>query len=365
MKICIFSSYEWILKANNYGSILQYFALQTFLKKEGHEPYWLRYKHERSKWFMFVIKTLLRRKFKYTVITNKNMKGFQSFMDTYLNVSEKEYFNYSMLRKNAPKADAYISGSDQVFGGLSAERYLCFAPKDKPKIAYAASFGSSKDGFLQKLLYRWRLKNLDTISVRESSAVLLCSNLGRPDAINVCDPSLLITKQEYLEVLGLDIKEQSENYLYGYFVNPLVGLDEIHLDKLKQYTESNGLFLKMTAIQGAESIIPFEYQINPNPKEWLELIANAKFVVTNSFHGVVFSIVMRKPFIVIPQKGGVSAQNVRYYDLLDKLGLANRIYTGGDFVKAMTSKIDWSKSELEISNFISFSKSFLLESLLK
>lgn len=363
MKICIYSSYEWITRVNNYGSILQYYALQQYLGSIGHDAYWLRYKHSRNKLVTWVINKLLNRKFQYSNFEQENHNIFNSFMNNYLKFSKKEYFSYSMLCKNIPDADIYITGSDQVFGGLSPERYLCFVPLKKKRIAYAASFGSYKKGFFNNIFYRIRLKNLTHLSVREFSAIEICKKYGRFDAVNVCDPSLLLSKEEYIKYLGLEEKTTKNKYLFCYFVNPLTSLDEICWTQLIDFSKQNNLNLKVVAIQGAEKTIPKEYLIYPTPIEWLSLILNAKCVITNSFHGVAYSIVLKNNFIVLPQKGKVSAQNVRYYDLLKKFYLESCIYTSGKLSDYINREIDWKEHNKQISKFIEESKKFLYNSI--
>ena len=88
MKICIYSSYAWIKKANNYGSILQYFALQTYLEKNGHKVFWLRYNPKRKNALITkIISFFLKRKNNSITYKHQNEIGFQLFEDKFLNES--------------------------------------------------------------------------------------------------------------------------------------------------------------------------------------------------------------------------------------------------------------------------------------
>lgn len=366
MKICIYSSYAWIKIANNYGSILQYFALQTYLEKQGHQVYWLRFNPKNKITLKYrVANFLLKRKARNRTYKHQNPEGFQKFEDKYLHETSIEYTNYSQLKSNPPQADAYITGSDQVWAGLSSERYLTFAPKGSITLSYAASFGSPKQGILNKILFTWRLKKINYISVREKIGVEYCKTFGRDDAVCVCDPSLLLKKTDYEKFLN-NTKSIRKPYIFSYWVNPIQNLENISWQKIKDYTKKSDLEIITTAIQGAEFSFNKEELISPTPLEWLQLIHDAQYVVTSSFHGVAFSIIMKIPFLVIPQKGNSSAENLRFYDLLNNLGLTNRIY---DYNKPIDNQleeaINWNEVDKHIDTLKKISFDFLKKALLK
>lgn len=360
MKICVYSSYAWIKIANNYGSILQYFALQTYLEKQGHNVFWLRFNPPNKKTFKYIIANfLLKRKDRNRDYQHQNLQGFQEFENNYLHETPLEYHSYSQLKKNPPKANVYITGSDQVWAGLSPERYLKFAPKESIKISYAASFGSPKTGILNKILFTWRLKNINSISVREKIGIEYCKNFKRNDAIWVCDPSLLLERSEYETFLENEPTIDSP-YIFTYWVNPIQNLNYIYWKEITNYAQNNNLGTITTAIQGAEFAFDSNKLKSPNPLEWLKLIHDAKYVITSSFHGVAFSIVMRTPFLVIPQTGNSAAENLRFYDLLNSLGLSNRIFNKHETLKEqLESPIDWNKVTVNINTLRNVSFDFL------
>ncbi len=366
MNICIYSSYAWIKIANNYGSILQYFALQTYLEKQGHQVYWLRFKPKEKVTLKYKIANLLlKRKDRNRTYKHQNPKDFQEFENKYLHETPYEYTSYSQLKNNPPKADAYITGSDQVWAGLSAERYLAFAPKGTKTLSYAASFGSPKQGFLNKILFTWRLKNIDYISVREKVGIDYCKTFGRNDAVYVCDPSLLLEKTDYEKFIN-NKKNIKKPYIFSYWVNPIQSLEHISWTKITNYANKAKLDIVITAIQGAEFSFNKEKIISPNPLEWLQLIHDAQYVITSSFHGVAFSIVMKVPFLIIPQKGNSSAENLRFYDLLDNLGLTERIYDHSKPIDLQLEKsINWNEVESKINVLKEVSFNFLKKSLTK
>ena len=364
MKICIYSSYAWIKKANNYGSILQYFALQTYLEKNGHKVFWLRYNPKRKNALITkIISFFLKRKNNSITYKHQNEIGFQLFEDKFLNESNIEYKKYSQLRNNTPIADAYITGSDQVWAGISPERYLEFAPKKARKISYAASFGSPKFGFLNNILYSWRLRNIDYISVRENVGINFCKKYHRNDAICTCDPTFLLEKKEYEEYLSKENKV-SKPYIFVYLVNPIKSLNDIYWKEISDFAKKQNLNLLVCAIQGAEFSFDKNVLISPDPLEWLQIVHDAKYVITSSFHGIAFSIIMRKQFVVIPQTGKTSVENLRFYDLINNLGLSEKIINNTNPIDLqLFCLINWGKVERRLNRLRNISFSFLDKSL--
>ena len=364
MRICVYSSYAWIKIANNYGSILQYFALQKYLEKCGHQTAWLRFNSGDKVTLKYKLANLLlKRKDRNRSYKHQNVDGFQLFENKFLCETKQEYNSFAQLKKNPPQADAYITGSDQVWAGLSPERYLVFAPKGTKKISYAASFGSPKTGLLNKILFTWRLKGMDYISVRERAGVDYCKTFGRGDAVCVCDPSLLLYKSDYEAFLqkGRVVKQP---YIFSYWVNPINSLEDISWKHIINYAESNNMEVITTAIQGAEFAFEHSSLKSPDPLEWLQLIHDAGYVITSSFHGVAFSIVMKTPFLVIPQKGNSSAENLRFYDLLKNLGLTERIYDAKkNFITQIEAQIDWDNVDEQVNKLRVKSFDFLKKAL--
>ena len=216
-----------------------------------------------------------------------------------------------------------------------------------------------------KILFTWRLKNIDYISVREKVGIDYCKTFGRNDAVYVCDPSLLLEKRDYEKFIN-NKKNIRKPYIFSYWVNPIQSLEHISWTKITNYANKTKLDIVITAIQGAEFSFNKEKIISPNPLEWLQLIHDAQYVITSSFHGVAFSIVMKVPFLVIPQKGNSSAENLRFYDLLDNLGLTERIYDHSKPIDLQLEKsINWNEVESKINVLKEVSFNFLKKSLTK
>lgn len=353
----------WTTK-DNYGQILQCFALQQYLRNHGHEPFLIRYmdspKEAASfKWnnlFKYIIQfpkyiswfitQKLRQHsiYKYTQETVNINRQFDMFINEHIAHTESIYTEESI--KEAPLADAYICGSDQVWGGDWAY-YLDFAPDDKLKIAYApslgglTSFAQEYEEYMTILLQRFAF-----IGMREQSGVEVCHRLGRKDAVKVVDPTLLLTKADYDKIRIAAIKNCQKPYLFAYFLGNPVACD---MKDVYAYAKSKGLEVKYVTsgqVDGYEHIYP---QIG----EWIDLIANAEVVITNSFHGTVFSLIYETPFITIPLNRGFERMNTRVIELLDCANLKNRLYQ--DSFDTMSDEVDFTvfrnyrKNQEEIS----------------
>lgn len=370
MKIIVLSSYSYVKKVNNYGSILQYFALQSYLERKGHDVKWLKYDAVKSpptginKWLR---EKILHSYFKTDDVKFHNKKGFSEFMERYIHLTTEHYVNRAELYAKPPKADMFIVGSDQVWNGYSPDRFLTFVPKNTPKISYAVSFGKNRvPSYLRPLLW-WYLRSYKAISVRETEGVKLCRSLVNKNVSYVIDPSFLLRKEDYASIIQLDptIKKLDAPYIYGYFVNPFPKDELYEKQSIDTFVNEKNLPFYVTGIQNAEPALQDYMEIQPSPLEWINLILNADAVITNSFHGVAFAINLQRPFMLIVQNGDMANQNCRYLNLLKKLGLEDRIFNSGkgSLKEQMEKIIDWKTVNVKRENFIAESEKFLLNSL--
>lgn len=343
----IISSYAYIRNHNNYGSLLQYYALQQYLKKFGIEAYWIR--------FMFPCIQMYKpfvRKFIYETIHGFRVKNiynhlktqlaFRKFMHEKCCVSNKKYTNIIALKNNPPIADLYITGSDQVFGSWLEPNYLTFAPKGKKRIAYAASFGKknlTKEH--QEHIKGW-LHTFDSVSVREASGVHICQIMGIK-AQHLLDPTLLIDETDYLP--AKTEREEKEKYIYCYFINEK-NPENLRINDIIDYSKQESAKLKITGIEGPETILPSTYIYQYSPETWLNHYKYATCIFTNTFHGIAFCIIFRKQFCVLIQKGYAAKQNERIYSILALFGLQERILKPEKPIKdVMEKSIDWNSVE--------------------
>lgn len=334
---CVISSYAYIVNHINYGAILQYYALEKALKQNGINAYWLRYYMRDKKRIRCILKKilLLVRYGNKEIYITKTLQLFGKFLINYCNVSEKEYDSEDKLEESIPAADIYITGSDQVWGGISQPNYLCFAPKSKVKCSYAASFGKKEISSEQKSMIAPWVKRLDFVSVRESSGIDICFELG-VNAIKVLDPTLLIDANLYPVQM---IPNSTE--IFCYFLN-ISSKNQVFWKIVKRWSNENGLTLAVACTEETYKFFKKNEILFLGPKEWLDKYYNAKYIITNTFHGTVFAVVFNKPFLFFKQNGESKQQNERIYSFLNQIGLTKRIYNPmKDFSEQMMDAIDW------------------------
>ena len=261
----------------------------------------------------------------------KHPRYFEQFKAKHICFSNEVYDQYSLF-KNPPEADAYIAGSDQIWGGLDPGFFLQFAPKGKKCIAYAPSFGGVKLNRRTRKILKDYLRRFSVLAMREQGGVNLCKSVGREDAFLVMDPTLLLSSMDYSSI-SIPVK-QTTDYILLY----LLGNDmDFDISSVYDWADKHHFAVKYVASQGR--LDNYE-KIYPNVDEWLGLIQSAKYVVTNSFHGTVFSVIMNRKFLTIPLSGAFIRMNGRVIDLLGRLGLESRIYSGNMDVLSLPIEYD-------------------------
>ncbi|MBR3152412.1 MAG: polysaccharide pyruvyl transferase family protein [Clostridia bacterium] len=356
-KACVVSSYAYIDKNINYGSLFQYYALEKYLSKNQINAYWLRFCLPEYYTIKYKLKNIIKRILyfgKYNEI-NKCLKSFDDFINSYLNVSDDVYYSERELTEKLPVADIYISGSDQVWGGILKPNYLTFVPNEKLKISYAASFGKSQISVEQKNTIKPWLERFDKISVREDSGVDICKSMGI-EAVQVLDPTLLIDAKDYPII---NLKDYPE--VYCYFLN-FKELDELYWNQVNDWISKNNYKIKIACTEQTFNKIPYKFRDLPTPEEWLSKYYNSKFILTNTFHGTVFAIIFHKPFIVFKQNGNTAKQNSRLESLLKMLNLEDRIFDDNQvFSKQINREINWKYVDYIISKKLEITQSFFDE----
>lgn len=345
-KACVISSYTYITENVNYGALLQYYALEKTLSKLGIEAYWLRFRSPGDRTLKRKIKKIIKLIIRPLdeLKIRKTLLSFDRFIEQYANVSKEEYLSEEMLFNNPPEADVYITGSDQVWAGTLEPNYLTFASDNKPKVSYAASFGKNEISDEHKTIIKPWLAKMDAVSVRESSGVDICQSIGI-DSVQVLDPTLLIGENEYPARCDCYCPD-----VYCYFLN-FKYLNEISWDRILKFVLDEKLSIKIACTNQTFQKYSKEYRDLPSPEEWLTKYRNAKYIITNTFHGTVFAIIFRKQFIVIKQKGEGAKQNIRISSLLEKLGLEYRYYDeNSPLSQQINSSINWDLVEKKITS---------------
>lgn len=360
MKICILT-FEFNY---NYGAVLQAFALSKILQKLGHDVNimnrgWESYAGVHSS--RMSVKEIPG----YLMGKYLTLKPFNDFKRQNLKLS-RPIENYEDLCLESKKFDLVIVGSDQIWNdeifphmGLY---YFAESFKSIPRIAYAVSFG--KDTFyvpeqFKKNLLR-ELAKFSALSVREDSGIHILSNLGFQAKI-VLDPTFLLPKEDY-PIAPLSHKHK---YVCRFFLDENSSKRKFVHDfaKLHSYREVNNYLNKDYSIPFIRKIINNKYISIP---KWLSNIKNAEFVITDSFHGMVFSIIFEKQFLVFRNK---KRGNARFESLLRRLGLMNHLISEEAAILGNYVEIDYAtvnkKLEILRDDSLNYLKSALLSKALK
>ncbi len=349
---------------NNYGGILQNFALHQELKSLGHSPITLDFLSGYSglSGFYWVarrfINYLLGRISKFNEIFDiyapkRQNREIDDFIKKHINCTSTFWNGYSPSLIDKYKLDAIIVGSDQVWRPMYNQKltsmFLDFASKHQiRKIAYAASFGTSEYEFSKKISSEIAplIKQFDAISVRENSGIELVNMLGA-SAVNVLDPTLLLGREGF-EML-LSHKDKQNNL--GIYILDGLGCPEddsiINQIKIKADCSSVSRFTAGEKGMG--------------PIEWLESIWSSKFFITDSFHGTVFCLLFHIPFITVIN---INRGADRFLSLLKPFGLEYRLVSSIDnYSDCIGIQINWEKVDNTLKGYRVMSRNFLATAL--
>ena len=262
----------------------------------------------------------------------------------------------------------FIAGSDQIWTFLKPDYTLRRFPSSVCKLSYAASadwdFIKNQPGTLYSLTDA--LQDFKAISVREEIGKKLVSSLVPSKEIFVTlDPALLLSSKDYLHLVDDNIYFQQPT-LFAYFVN-ITAPEQLYIDLLEVIARKNKLKIAIGGIQGAEEFIPKKYYIPLPPENFIKAFHEAKMVVTNSFHGTLFSLVFHHRFATIEQveKPGRN-QNRRLHELLEKFDLGNRCLSIDKLSyleSLLAEEINWNIFDLKLEKFKEFSLKWLKENL--
>ncbi|CZE47028.1 polysaccharide pyruvyl transferase family protein [Campylobacter geochelonis] len=361
MKVGIFT----LPLVNNYGGILQAYALNKALKNLGFETILINISIENStkklskNYLKFLIaKYLLFFMKKYQNINftaYKHHKDCKEFIKNEINPKTKKITTSKELLKffKIKQFDACVLGSDQVFRpsyfvGFSEDFSLGFLNDDVIKIAYAASFGGEEFAGGVKNLERHiqNLAKFKAISVREKNGVKICNDVFKQNAVHVLDPTLLVDKSEF-DILIKFGKSLADDKILTYI-----------LDKNKEKDE----IIEKCSKNLATEIYAIDDDLNGNKVsvyEWVRAFSRAKMIITDSFHGCVFSIIFNKPFFVFINE---NRGNQRFYSLLEMFDIKDRIIKTIDDIN-LDNTINWQRVNEILKERREFSKEFLMQNL--
>lgn len=355
MKIGVVTFYG---TADNYGQVLQCYALIRVLQKMGHIPFLIKYtKLETAdrpvRKFVRNILNFVRTSFRKKASSDQSENSlpakerkilFDNFYQKY--IPSVGPYSLRECRKKLNDFDCFISGSDQIWGWNVPFFYLAFV-EDKPKLSYASSLGGFTEcnAHARKNMTFW-MKSYLHISVREESGIKACKYLGRDDAVVLSDPTLLLTTQEWRQLYPGNVEGKKQNYILIYWLGneTAFGVEEV-----LSFASEQRIPIKYIAAQRNKKMA--DAQIYPGIEEWLSLYDNASYVITNSFHGTVFSLIMEKPFLVVPLTGQHERMNARLTTLLGQLGLKDRICGSPDELVKLKETLQPALYKEKLENF--------------
>lgn len=368
MKIGIITFWD---SEDNYGQLMQCYASQHYLQSIGHEAFLIRYKHtseyipDRS--LLTIIKKVInpliiyrklnqifmnkKKAFINNHILNHNVnRDFESFRKEHIKSTDIIYNQFD-LKRNPPICEILMCGSDQIWASVPIDPiyFLDFGNNSQKRVSLGASFGRKDFPETSLKELKERLNKLDVITVREKDAISICEQAGRFDSKMICDPTMLNDVSHYDAIAeGIDANNKVFLYYLGHKT-------KVSVKKIIHFLEKEDYLY--CASQGAVNILP---KVFPSIPKWLGDIKSARFIITNSFHGTVFSILFEKQFAVIPLEN-VGA-NDRIETLLDQIGLSSRICSNlDDLSLVMNERINYETIKPKIEKIRTLGQSVILE----
>lgn len=371
---------------HNYGSQLQAYATQLIFDKMGvaneticidglqHEINWAKYRYFfsrildintiKDKWTTVKKISALKTKGKnYRQNMALRNKMFYEFSHSMFHIS-KVYKSKKELGQQAYNYSAFVVGSDQLWlpSNIEADYYtLNFVPTDIPKIALATSFGVSHLPQKQAKKAAKFLKRIEFCSVREKSGQVLIKELTGKEVPIVCDPTILFTANEWSEITKKE-RLYSEPYIFCYFL----GNNPKQREFVKKIKAKTGY--KIVQLQHCDEYIhsdnkfPDYAPYNIGPAEFIQLIRDAEFVFTDSFHCSVFSMLHAKNFFTFRRYKSDStvSTNGRLYSLLSMVGLEDRLLNCSENVDdCLVKKIDYDDVHEKLNTLRVFTKKYI------
>ncbi|MGN0383493.1 MAG: polysaccharide pyruvyl transferase family protein [Eubacterium sp.] len=365
----------------NYGGLLQAQALCKELDKRGIDYELIRYKKKNS---IFTKIKYIPRLFNSILISDKMHKikkkiayykhpefkpneiarinAFSTYADkTYSRYSEI-YVGYKALCKGAEKYAAVVVGSDQLWSpsGLPTNFFnLQFVPDDIRKISVASSFGVNNIPWYQKSRTAEYLNRIDFISMRENRGKEIVQELTGRDVPVIADPVLMLNKQEWEELIPLEnIYEQP--YIFAYFL----GTDSKYREEANKLSKQKGL--PIVALRHVDEYVPADENFGDiapydiTPAQFLNILRNAQYILTDSFHGAVFSVLHEKEFVVFNRyQSNVSySKNSRIDSFCKNLDLEHRRYKG-NLEENLNTVIDYNNVRNNVDKMLANTKEYL------
>jgi len=362
----------------NYGGNLQAFALQRCLHKLGHDAYLINLNVNKRNylWHLWMDLKLL-----FKLASTKKINQFESgtikafnkqseyreisqytqrFIDKFINPKTYPIGYYETKKLNQlvkdHNFDALVVGSDQVwrpeYTTDISDYFFGFLPENTnvKKFSYAASFGVDELSYTKGQIERCSklLTFFDAISVREDSAVKICSDIFNANAVHLIDPTMLIDAEDYRQIISdnSELNLSLNSGLITYILD-----DNPQLTQLVNTVESSlNLNARKVNVYVNDENLPLKDRVAPPVENWLHAFASADFIISDSFHACVFAILFNKPFITI---GNFGRGLARFESLLRMFNLQDRLIfnqTEQEIQKLIKKSINWNQVNIKLSS---------------
>ncbi|SEA01989.1 4Fe-4S dicluster domain-containing protein [Pseudobutyrivibrio sp. ACV-2] len=367
MKIAILT---WVAGTSNYGSILQAYALQGYLSALGFDVTVLDYKPVMDDYIYPSKKCLyykkITNKIDRTIHRNAKMKGIlrrtqlvcDEFVSYNINLS-MPFTGINGLKGISNEYDVYICGSDQVWSmnkHINPAYYLDWIPNSKIKISYAPSLPVHNLNKIKIDFLKEKLADFTGISVREAETAKVLNTLTDKTVETVLDPTLLVDKKLWDDLTEKALKSE-DRYIVCYFL----GNRDFYSKGIEEVRKATGLPVKVIPTSVDSIKLGYEMVENVGPAEFVNLIKNSEYVLTDSYHATIFSVIFHKEFSLFKRFDDKKndTQNIRIYDLVNKLNLGDRIVDANSESVYFSEKLDYSIVDDNLLKFREFSKQFL------
>lgn len=365
-----------IHKIFNYGSALQTYALQSKINEivgdgsckiiDYKYPDVIHVTHLNDSFVKRMVRTFLfhtKNIIRAIVFFSRNSK-FYSFWKRYYSLTKK--CSKKSISRISEDFDILMSGSDQIWNSRfvhdDTSFFLDFAKENQRCISYASAIGQASLSENQNEFFTKQLKKYSSIGIRDVAVRDELSVLLKKNVTTVCDPTLLLSAQEWNQLANQSKYQNKSGYILLYILkysfNPWPQINELIESVRYKYN-----LPVLTIYSDTKQNIIHHYKSlhGVSVEDFLCLIRNASFVITTSFHGTCFSLIYQKNFYtMIADK----KKDSRVYDLLCRVGLTDRVVDISDEKKKDISGIDWTNINKYMSDYINQSSSFLRASIL-
>lgn len=341
---------------HNFGSVFQSYGLVKYLRNQGYDAELIDYRpayYDKGRNAFKKYVGIALNIFAY----RKQHKKYQDFIDRYLPKS-KIYHTLEELKAIDSKDTIFIAGGDQLWNsfhpcGEDDAYKLTFVSGGK-KIAYGTSMGRNSFSGEELKVLSTKIEDFYSIGLREQSTVSMLQTYVKVPIYHAADPVLLLEKKDYMEFIGKE-KLIKEPYLLMY----LADKSDLLLHAVEYLAKNKGL--KVVHVCGFKKKCPCDYFLKDiGPQELLNLIYNAEFIVSASFHATLFSILLQKQFCTLLPEVNT---NTRIEDLLSFFGLTERIIHKELELEKLDNEIDFKFATETLNNLVNKSKQQLLKAI--